>query len=320
MLTRRSLMRGAAGVATLAATPVLAQTAAWPSRLLKIIVPLPPGGVMDGLTRVVADRLAPRLGQSVIVENKPGANGMIAASAVAGADPDGYTILSTMSSIVQNVSLHKSPSYKMSDLLPLAPLGRLPIAFIVPKTLGVTTLREFVEKARTSAKPLSYGTYGLGSSAHIIGEVLMKNTGIKLLQVPYRGEAPALTAILAGEVDSAFVSVGGAVAQAENARALAIANPARMKRYADIPTFDEAGFPVLGLTGFSGFFAPAAVPKPVADRLARELRAIVALPDVNSRLLDLGFEDMSDIADFAGFVDDEVKRWASVIHEFNISI
>ncbi|MDD1534748.1 MFS transporter [Bradyrhizobium sp. WBOS4] len=319
MLTRRSLMRSAVGIAALAATPVLAQSP-WPSRLLKIVVPLPPGGVMDGLTRVVADRLAQRLGQSVIVENKPGANGMIAASAVAGADPDGYTILSTMSSIVQNVSLHKSPSYKMSDLLPLAPLGRLPIAFIVPKTLGVATLRDFVEKARSSPKPLSYGTYGLGSSAHIIGEVLMKNTGIKLLQVPYRGEAPALTAILAGEVDSAFVSVGGAVAQRENALTLAIANPARMKRYADIPTFDEAGFPVLGLTGFSGFFAPAALPKPVADRLNKELREIVALPDVNSKLLDLGFEDMSDIADFAGFVDDEVKRWASVIHEFNISI
>ncbi|TCU59298.1 tripartite-type tricarboxylate transporter receptor subunit TctC [Bradyrhizobium sp. R2.2-H] len=319
MLTRRSLMRSAAGIATLAATPVLAQSP-WPSRLLKIVVPLPPGGVMDGLTRVVADRLAQRLGQSVIVENKPGANGMIAASAVAGADPDGYTILSTMSSIVQNVSLHKSPSYKMSDLVPLAPLGRLPIAFIVPKTLGVTTLRDFVEKARSSPKPLSYGTYGLGSSAHIIGEVLMKNTGIKLLQVPYRGEAPALTAILAGEVDSAFVSVGGAVAQRESALTLAIANPARMKRYADIPTFDEAGFPVLGLTGFSGFFAPSAVPRPVADRLTRELREIVALPDVNSRLLDLGFEDMSDVTDFPGFVDDEVKRWASVIHEFNISI
>jgi tripartite-type tricarboxylate transporter receptor subunit TctC len=319
MLTRRSLMRSAAGIAALAATPVLAQSP-WPSRLLKIVVPLPPGGVMDGLTRVVADRLAQRLGQSVIVENKPGANGMIAASAVAAADPDGYTILSTMSSIVQNVSLHKSPSYKMSDLLPLAPLGRLPIAFIVPKTLGVATLRDFVEKARSSPKPLSYGTYGLGSSAHIIGEVLMKNTGIKLLQVPYRGEAPALTAILAGEVDSAFVSVGGAVAQRENALTLAIANPARMKRYADIPTFDEAGFPVLGLTGFSGFFAPAAVPKPVADRLNKELREIVALPDVNSKLFDLGFEDMSDITDFAGFVDDEVKRWASVIHELNISI
>lgn len=319
MLTRRSLMRSAAGIAALAATPVLAQSP-WPSRLLKIVVPLPPGGVMDGLTRVVADRLAQRLGQSVIVENKPGANGMIAASAVAGADPDGYTILSTMSSIVQNVSLHKSPSYKMSDLLPLAPLGRLPIAFIVPKPLGVATLRDFVEKARSSPKPLSYGTYGLGSSAHIIGEVLMKNTGIKLLQVPYRGEAPALTAILAGDVDSAFVSVGGAVAQRENTLTLAIANPARMKRYADIPTFDEAGFPVLGLTGFSGFFAPAAVPKPVADRLNKELREIVALPDVNSKLLDLGFEDMSDIADFPGFVDDEVKRWAAVIHEFNISI
>jgi len=314
-------MQGAAGIATLAATPALAQTAPWPSRLMKVVVPLPAGGVMDGLTRIVTDRLAQRLGQSAIVENKPGANGMIAAAAVAGADPDGYTILSTMSSIVQNVSLHKSPSYKMSELLPLAPLGRLPIAFIVPKTLGVTTLKEFVEKARSSsAKPLTYGTYGLGSSAHIIGEVLMKNTGIKLVQVPYRGEAPALTAILAGEVDSAFVSVGGAVAQGDKAVTLAIANPARMRRYPDIPTFDEAGFPVLGLTGFSGFFAPAALPKPIADRLTKELREIVALPDVNSKLLDLGFEDMSDVTDFPRFVDDEVKRWASVIREFNISI
>ena len=313
-------MKRAAGIVTLAATPALAQTAPWPSRLLKIVVPLPPGGVMDGLTRIVADRLAQRLGQSVIVENKPGANGMIATSAVAGADPDGYTILSTMSSIVQNVSLHKSPNYKMSDLLPLAPLGRLPIAFIVPKALGVATLREFVEKARYSARPMTYGTYGVGSSAHIIGEVLIKNTGIKLLQVPYRGEAPALTAILAGEVDSAFVSVGGAVAQAEKARTLAIANPARMKRYPDLPTFDEAGFPVLGLTGFSGFFVPTAIPRPVADRLSKELREIVALPDVNSKLLDFGFEDMADVADFPGFVDDEVKRWASVIRELDISI
>jgi tripartite-type tricarboxylate transporter receptor subunit TctC len=320
MITRRTLVTGAGGLATLAFTPALGQTAPWPSRMTKVVVPLPAGGVMDGLTRIVADRLAQRLGQSVIVENKPGANGMIAASAVAGADADGYTILSTMSSIVQNVSLHKSPSYKMSDLLPLAPLGRLPIAFIVSRALGVSTLREFVEKARTSSRSLTYGTYGLGSSAHIIGEVLMKNTGINLLQVPYRGEAPALTAIPAGEVDSAFVSVGGAVAQEENAKTLAIANPARMKRYPDLPTFDESGFSVLGLTGFSGFFAPAAIPKPVAERLTRELREIVALPEVNSRLLDFGFEDMSDIADFPGFVDDEVKRWASVIREFNISI
>jgi hypothetical protein len=194
---------------------------------------------------------------------------------------------------------------------------RLPIAFIVPKKLGISTLREFVEKARGAAKPL---TYGLGSSAHIIGEVLMKNTGIKLLQVPYRGEAPALTAFLAGEVDSAFVSVGGAMAHEEKAKTLAIANPARMKRYPDIPTFDESGFPVLGLTGFSGFFAPAAISRPVAERLTKELREIVSLPDVNSKLLDFGFEDMNDVTDFPAFIDGEVKRSASVIREFNISI
>ncbi len=307
MITRRLMLKAAAASAALAAGPSVAQSA-WPTRGLKVVVPLAAGGVMDALNRIVADKLAQRLGQSVIIENKTGANGMIAASAVASADPDGYTLLSTHSAIVQNVSLNKSPTYKMSDLFPVAPLGGLPIAFIVPKTLGVKTLREFVEKARASARPMSYGSYGVGSSAHVIGELLMKNTGIKLVQIPYRGEAPALTAILSGEVDSAFVSVGGAAAQTEQALTLAIANPKRMKRFPDIPTFDEAGFPIQGLTGFSGFFLPARTPKPIAERLAKELREITALPDVNTKLLDFGFEDMSDVKNFPAFVDDEVKR------------
>ncbi len=320
MKTRREALRAAAGFLALAAAPAFAQGNAWPTKLIKIVVPLPPGGVMDSLTRLVADHLSRRFGQTFIVENKPGANGMIATSAVATADPDGYTILSTMSSIAQNVSLHKSPGYKMSDLLPVAPLGRLPIAFIVPKTLGVKTLREFMDKAKASARPMSYGTYGIGSSAHIIGEVLMRNNGIKLVQVPFRGEAPALTAIISEQIDSAFVSVGGAAAQAEKSITLAIANPARMKRYPELPTFEEAGFPIQGLSGFSGFFLPAATPKPIADRWAAELRSIVALPEVNARLLDFGFESMDDVTDFPAYIDSEVKRWASVIREFNISI
>lgn len=320
MKTRREVLKTAAGVLAFAATPAFAQGNVWPNRIIKVIVPLPPGGVMDSLTRLVTDHLSRRLGQTVIVENKPGANGMIATSAVATADPDGYTILSTMSSIVQNVSLHKSPSYKMSDLLPVAPLGRLPIAFIVPKTLGVKTLREFMDKAKASAQPMTYGTYGIGSSAHIIGEVLMRNNGIKLVQVPFRGEAPALTAIISEQIDSAFVSVGGAAAQSEKSLTLAIANPARMKRYPEIPTFDEVGFPIQGLSGFSGFFLPSATPKPVADRWAKELRAIVALPEVNARLLDFGFEPMDDVTDFPAYTEGEVKRWADVIRAFNISI
>lgn len=320
MKTCRDVLKTAASVLAFAATPAFAQGNVWPNRMIKVIVPLPPGGVMDSLTRLVVDHLSRRLGQTIIVENKPGANGMIATSAVATADPDGYTILSTMSSIVQNVSLHKSPSYKMSDLLPVAPLGRLPIAFIVPKTLGIRTLREFVEKARGSAQPMTYGTYGVGSSAHIIGEVLMRNTGVKLVQVPFRGEAPALTAIIGGQIDSAFVSVGGAAAQADQSVTLAIANPARMKRYPELPTFEEAGFPIQGLSGFSGFFLPAATPKPIADKWATELRTIIALPDVNARLLDFGFEPMGDVTDFPAYVDSEVKRWAAVIREFNISI
>jgi tripartite-type tricarboxylate transporter receptor subunit TctC len=320
MKTRREALKTAAGILSLVAMPAFAQSNAWPNRLIKVVVPLPPGGVMDSLTRLVVYHLSRRLGQTIIVENRPGGNGMIATSAVATADPDGNTLLSTMSSIVQNISLHKSPGYKMSDLLPVAPLGRLPIAFIVPTSLGVRSLREFFDKARTTARPMTYGTYGVGSSAHIIGEVLMRNTGVKLVQVPFRGEAPALTAILASQIDSAFVSVGGAMTQADQSVTLAIANPARMKRYQELPTFDEAGFPIRGLTGFSGFFLPAATPKPIADRWAKELRSIIALPEVNTRLLEFGFEPMDEVADFPAFIDVEVKRWEEVIREFNISI
>lgn len=320
MKTRRQALKIATGVLAFAAPQAFAQGNVWPSRMLKVVVPLPPGGVMDSLTRLVVDHLSRRLGQTIIVENKPGANGMIATSAVATAEPDGYTMLSTMSSIVQNVSLQKTPSYKMSDLLPVAPLGRLPIAFIVPKTLGVRTLRDFIDKARSSPQPLTYGTYGVGSSAHIIGEVLMRNAGIKLVQVPFRGEAPVLTAIIAGQIDSAFTSVGGAAVQADQSVTLAIANPARMKRYPDLPTFEEAGFPIQGLSGFSGFFLPSATPKPITERWATELRSIIALPDVTARLLDFGFEPMDDVTDFPAYVDSEVERWANVIREFNISI
>jgi tripartite-type tricarboxylate transporter receptor subunit TctC len=320
MKTRRETLTAAIGLLALAAKPAWAQNAGWPNKPMKIVVPLPAGGVMDALNRLVVDHLSRRLGQTIIIENKPGANGMIAAASVATSDPDGSVILSTTSSIVQNVSLHKSPSYKMSDLTAVAPLGRLPIAFIVPKTLGVKTLAEFIVKAKASPKPMTYGTYGIGSSAHVIGEVLSRNTGIQLVQVPFRGEAPALTAIISGQIDSAFVSVGGAIIQAENATTLAIANPARMRRYPDLPTFEQAGYPVQGLTGFSGFFLPAATPKPLVERLASELRSIVALPEIEARLLEYGFEPMDDVKDFPGYVDDEVKRWAGVIREFNISI
>ncbi|MGM5024078.1 tripartite tricarboxylate transporter substrate binding protein [Tardiphaga sp. 367_B4_N1_1] len=320
MKTRREALTAAIGLLALAAKPARAQNIGWPNKPMKIVVPLPAGGVMDALNRLVANHLSRRLGQTIIIENKPGANGMIAAASVATADPDGSVILSSTSSIVQNVSLHKSPSYKMSDLTSVAPLGRLPIAFIVPKTLGVKTLEEFIAKAKASPKPMTYGTYGVGSSAHIIGEVLCHNTGIKLVQVPFRGEAPALTAIISGQIDSSFVSVGGAIIQSDNATTLAIANPARMRRYPELPTFEQAGYPVQGLTGFSGFFLPAATPKPLVDRLASELRSIVALPEVEARLLEYGFEPMDDVKDFPGYVDDEVKRWAAVIREFNISI
>ncbi len=306
------LLLAGLGVIMLGHGPALAQAGStYPDKPIKLVVPLPPGGNMDAMTRIIAERLSTSVGQPVIVENKPGATGAIGAAAVAQAKPDGTTVLFAISSIVQAVVLQKNPPYKLSELQPVVQLAQLPIGFGVATSMSVTTLAEFVKLARERPKT-AYASYGNGSAAHIIGETLAAAAKLDLLHVPYKGEAPAFNDLLGGHVASVFASVGGINQHTGKIRLLAVTGSRRLSRFPDAPTFDEAGFPLNGLTGWAGVFVPAGTPQPIVDKLAAEIARILAMPDVQAKILDYGFEPAGRSAEpFAAFVDAQAKQWAA---------
>jgi tripartite-type tricarboxylate transporter receptor subunit TctC len=293
--------------------PAFAQTdAPYPSKLIRVVVPLPAGGTMDALSRVVGEKLSASIGQPVIVENKAGASGGIGASAVAQSKPDGYTILFAIASTIQSISLQKNPPFKHSELEPITQLAELPTGFAVREDLKVKTLADFIALAREKPKALSFGSFGSGSTGHIVGEGLAAAAKIEIVHVPYKGEAPAITDLLGGHIASAFGSVGGLGQHAGTVRLLAITGARRLKAYPQVPTFQELGYSIYGLTGWAGVFAPAGTPKPVVDRLASEIARIVRLPDVQAKILDFGFEPLGETTEpFAKFVNDQAAKWAA---------
>lgn len=291
----------------------------YPTRLIRIIVPVPAGGNMDALSRVIGEKMSASMGQPVIIENKTGASGAIGASTVAQSKPDGYTILFAIASTIQAVSLQKSPPFKISELAPIAQLADLPTGFAVRTELQASTLSDFIKLAKEQPKALSFGSVGSGSTGHVFGEGLSAAAGIELLHVPYKGEAPAITDLLGGHISSAFASVGGLGQYPDKVRLLAITAPSRLKRYPDVPTFRELGFPLFGINGWAGVFAPAATPKPIIDRLAMEIGRIVRLPDVQAKILDFGFEPLGDNTEpFVQFVNAQADRWATAVKAVGI--
>jgi tripartite-type tricarboxylate transporter receptor subunit TctC len=295
------------------------ESAPYPNRLIRIVVPLPAGGNMDALSRVVAEKLSASLGQPVIIENKTGASGGIGASAVAQSKPDGYMILFAIASTIQAVGLQKNPPFKLSELAPIVQLAELPTGFAVLAVLQAGTLADFVKLAKAKPGDLSFGSVGSGSTGHIVGEGLAAAAGIKMLHVPYKGEAPAITDLLGGHISSAFASVGGLGQYPDKVKLLAITGPHRLKQFSDVPTFQELGYPLRGLTGWAGVFAPAATPAPIIDKLATEIGRIVRQPDVQAKILDFGFEPLGDTTEpFAAFVNAQAERWAAAAKEAGI--
>jgi tripartite-type tricarboxylate transporter receptor subunit TctC len=295
------------------------ESIAYPTKLIRIIVPLPAGGNMDALSRIIGERLSASLGQPVIIENKAGASGGIGASAVVQSKPDGYTILFAIASTIQAVSLQRDPPFKLSELAPITQIADLPTGFAVRTELQAGTLVDFIKLAKEQPKSLSFGSVGSGSTGHVFGEALAAAAGLDLLHVPYKGEAPAITDLLGGHISSAFASVGGLGQHPDKVKLLAITGPSRLKRYPDVPTFGELGFPLYGVNGWAGVFAPAATPKPVIDKLAIEIGRIVRLPDVQAKILDFGFEPLSDKAEpFAQFVNAQAERWAAAVKAVGI--
>lgn len=319
--SRRAVL--AASLALLAAAPGWAQNTPFPTKPVRLVIPTAPGGNLDVLARIVAAKLTEAWGQPVIVESRPGANTILATTAVARAQPDGYTALFTISGFVQNLVLQQNPQYKMGDLAPVSLVASFPIALAANTKLPANDLAGVVKLAKDAPEKYSFGSYGVGSGGHIIGEGLNKAAGIRIKHVAYKGESPSFTDLVGGQIDLAYGSMGFYAAQLGNGKVklIAVAAPHRLKSFPDVPTFAEAGYPDVNLPGWGGMFLPAGTPAPIVDKFVQEIRKIVQMPDVLAKIYQLGYEPVGNTnAEFAQFLQADLQRWSKIVRENNIHL
>jgi tripartite-type tricarboxylate transporter receptor subunit TctC len=301
-------------VAAIAAPSAGAQ--AYPDHTVTMIVPFSPGGGHDAMARLVAQRLGPRLGQTVIVENKPGANGMIGAEFVARAQPDGYTILfSSPAEIVIAPSVYKSMRYDpMKDLAPVTLAATTPLVIVANPGVGVKTLPELIAKAKREPGKLSFGTAGTGSSQHLAGAWLAHLAGIDWIHVPYKGAGPATNDVLGGQIPFALVGMAPVLPHIRAGKLvpIAVTTPERVTWAKDVPTVAETP----GMKGFvashwMGVLVPAHTPPAIVERLQKEFAAVLHEPDVRARLRDMGIDAVgSTSAEFHDYLVAERERFA----------
>ena len=315
-LTRRQLMAG--GAAVLATRPAGAQ-AAYPSRPITFVVPYPAGGTTDLLARLVAEQLRTGMGATVVVENKPGAGTTLGAGQVAKAQGDGHTLLmATSTTLAINKSLYqKLPYDPIADFTPIALVAAVPFALIVNPQLPVKSLAEFIAYAKSKPGELSYGSAGNGSPHHLGAEMLKTAAGIDMKHVPYRGSVQAMQDLIGGQIPLMIMDLQPALPQIAEGkvRALGVTTKARVGSAPDIPTLVEGGLAGFELVAWQGVVAPAGVPRPIVDRLAREIATLVSAPETRTKLNALALEPLSGSTPdtFAAYVKSEVERWAPIV-------
>lgn len=292
----------------------------YPNKPIRILVPNPPGGASDVSTRMLAEKLAKVLGQAVVVENKSGGNGALAAGFLANSKADGYTVMVGLSGVVQAPWIMKNLPYTLDQIQPVTLFGKIPIAFAVSPNLQVETLDEFITIAKAKPGALSYASYGIGSSAHAYGEILCRSAGIKLLHVPYKGEQPALTDLMGGVVDSTFLNPGTAkeMQKAKKVKVIAMASATRSKILPEVPTFKESGIAAIDEAGWGGFFAPAGTPKEVVDKLSREIGKLIEEPDLKVKLAQFLETEASSPQQFSDLVRRDYERWGKIFKSIGV--
>ena len=314
MLYRRSLL--AASLSTLAA-PAFAQ-APWPAKPIKLVVPYAPGGSTDVVGRVIAEYLGQRLGQNIVVENRPGKGASIGTSQVAKAAPDGYTLL------VSNISSFAiaPPLYGDLDYDPVKDFTHITLASFNPSVLVVNpsfpakTLAEYVAYAKANPDKLAFATSGPGSSNHILGTMLALKSGTKLVHIPYRGAGPAMQDTIAGNVPSMFDSLPSAAPhiKAGKVRALAVSGAERNPSFPDLPTMKEQGYPDLVSYSWFGLSGPAKLPAPIVERLASEMQVVLKNPDVVKRWQEIGAESSAMTPqEYTAFVQKELEQATAAV-------
>lgn len=325
---RRVLQQMSLGVAgaALAGTGLVAwaQGGEFPTRTVRIVMPYAAGGTGDVVARTIADGLAKAWGKAVVVDNRPGAGGMIGADMVARAEPDGYTLLFALTGLVQAQILYSKASYNaVRDFAPISELATAHLALVVQPDLPVANARQLADYIQKLGKPLPYGTYGLGSSGHLQMEIFGRNARVPLTHVPYKGEGPLLNDLLGGQLPAGMVAAVSARQHARSGKfkVIAVAGQGRSPLLPDVPTFQEAGVTGLERQGWIGLFAPAATPRAIVDKVSADVNRVLTNADLRARMVDLGIVlKGSSPAAFADVVKVEQAYWAEAIRASNIRL
>jgi tripartite-type tricarboxylate transporter receptor subunit TctC len=312
----------AAACATLGTSSAQAQ-GDYPAKPLRFIVPYPAGGGTDTIARLIGTQLTQRWGQPVVVENKPGASGILGNDIVAKAPGDGYTVLMGITAVVQIPALYKKVPYKLADLAPVSQIAKSADLLMVPRSSGVTTLAQFVDKAKAAPGTMNYGTYGNATSSHMNGERFKQQAGIDLTHIPYQGSGPEMAALLGGQLTLAFVDATAAYPhiKSDKLNILAVTGSQRFPSLPNVPTMTESGYPGLEANGWFGVFLPASTPKAIVDKLGAEVAAIVKSPELNKRLTDMGLIAVGSLPDdFKTQVEKDAAHWKAVAEGAKISM
>lgn len=311
------------GVSLLAAGAVQAQN--FPSRPLKIVVGFAAGGSTDKLARIVAQRLSEELGQSVVVENRPGAAGNIAAEAVAGAAPDGYTLfMATLSSQAINPHLYQKLNFDpIKSFEPIMLVAKYPLLLVVAPQLGVASVADLVAYAKANPGRVFYASSGNGSPAHLAGEIFKNLTGTDVRHVPYRGGGPAMLSLMSGETQFGFETIPSAIGHARSGklRGIAVTSDTRSTAAPELPTMKQAGIDNFVVTSWAGLVAPAGTPRDIIRRLTAATQATITAAPVQSALAADGAQPGSgDGAAFAQFMQSELKAWGEVVRRADAKV
>ena len=311
---RRTLL--ALGAAMLAAGTARGQDFPW--QTIRVVVPYPPGGVVDPAARLMATPLAAILGQSMVIDNRPGAAGAIGIAAVAQAKPDGHTLLFHSSTITTSATVqHENAKIDVQSVLtPVALVGTAPFLMVVNPTVPVKNIQELIAYAKANPGKLNYGSSGRGSSNHLAAELFKRMAGVDIVHVPFQGGGPAVTALVGGQIQVGFDTITGSgqLVKSGRLRALAVTSPQRSSAMPEVPTVHESGLPNYDINFWLGYFAPANTPASVVNKLAAAVREATAKPDIAEKLTGFGLERANMTSEqFAGLFRGEIDKWDKLL-------
>jgi tripartite-type tricarboxylate transporter receptor subunit TctC len=323
MFSARSIVKGfvTAALTMFISDAVPGQT--YPTRPIHIVVPSSPGaGVTDIMARLVGQHLSARIGQQIVIDNRPGASGILGSEVVSRAAPDGYTLLVANVSLVVNPFLYpKMPYDPLKDFVPVTMINSAPLLLVVHPSIPAKSVTELIAFAMSHPGQLNYGSGGLGSTPYLAAELFKSLAGIDVVHVPYKGGAPALSDLVGGQLTFMIENMPGTMpyAKAGNLRALAITSPQRTELAPELPTMAEAGVPGYEISGWNGLFAAKGTPPDIVARLHSEVTKILRTPEVRQELATLGAEPVGDTPDeFAAFLRADAARWGKIIQEKGI--